>query len=92
MNTIISEMSAIAAGVATTVEEQNAAIASIAEGVTRASGEAKGGAQAMSRVAETSTNARATADDVKALANTLSVEAESLETEVRRFLRDVQAA
>jgi methyl-accepting chemotaxis protein len=46
----------------------------------------------MSRVADTSTNARGTADDVKALANTLSVEAESLETEVRRFLRDVQAA
>jgi methyl-accepting chemotaxis protein len=92
VNTIISEMSAIAAGVATTVEEQNAAIASIAEGVTRASSEAKGGAEAMSRVADTSTNARGTADDVKALANTLSVEAESLETEVRRFLRDVQAA
>jgi len=92
VNTIISEMSAIAAGVASTVEEQNAAIASIAEGVTRASSEAKGGAEAMSRVADSSTNARSTADDVKALANTLSVEAESLETEVRRFLRDVQAA
>jgi methyl-accepting chemotaxis protein len=92
VNTIIAEMSAIAAGVATTVEEQNAAISSIAEGVTRASSEAKGGAEAMSRVADTSVNARATADDVKALANTLSVEAESLETEVRRFLRDVQAA
>jgi methyl-accepting chemotaxis protein len=92
VNSIISEMSTIAAGVAATVEEQNAAIASIAEGVTRASGEAKDGAEAMGRVADTSANARATADDVKVLANTLSVEAESLETEVRRFLRDVQAA
>jgi methyl-accepting chemotaxis protein len=92
VNAIIGEMSAIATGVASTVEEQNAAIASIAEGVTRASSEAKSGAEAMSRVADTSGNARATADDVKALANTLSVEAGSLETEVREFLRDVQAA
>jgi methyl-accepting chemotaxis protein len=92
VNTIISEMSAIATGVATTVEEQHAAIASIADGVARASSEAKSGAEAMSRVADTSSNARTTADDVKALANTLSAEAESLEAEVRRFLRDVQAA
>jgi methyl-accepting chemotaxis protein len=92
VNTIISEMSAIATGVATTVEEQHAAIASIADGVARASSEAKTGAEAMSRVADTSSNARNTADDVKALANTLSAEAESLEAEVRRFLRDVQAA
>jgi methyl-accepting chemotaxis protein len=92
VNTIISEMSSIAAGVATTVEQQNAAIASIAEGVSRASNEASGGAEAMSRVANTSSNARTTADDVKALANTLSAEAENLEQEVRRFLQDVQAA
>ena len=42
----------------------------------------------MSRVA----GARSTAADVKALADALSVEAENLQGEVRRFLADVQAA
>ena len=65
---------------------------SIAEGVNRASGEAQTGAQAMSRVAGVTTDARATAADVKALADTVALEAESLEAEVRRFLTDVQAA
>jgi methyl-accepting chemotaxis protein len=46
----------------------------------------------MSRVAGSSKDARATAGDVKALADALAVEAESLETEVKRFLADVQAA
>ena len=51
VNTIIREMSAIATTVAATVDQQNSAVASIAEGVSRASGEARGGAEAMSRVA-----------------------------------------
>ena len=46
----------------------------------------------MSRVAGTSTDARATAGDVKSLADALAVEAENLEAEVQRFLTDVQAA
>ena len=85
-------MSEIASTVSVTVEEQNAAISSIAEGVNRASMEAQGGAEAMSRVAGTSTDARTTAGDVKALADALAVEAENLEAEVQRFLADVQAA
>jgi methyl-accepting chemotaxis protein len=92
VNTIIEEMSAIAATVAATVEEQNMAVATIAEGANRASFEAQGGAEAMSSVAEASTDARITASDVKALADTLAVEAESLEAEVRRFLTEVRAA
>ena len=78
--------------VASAVEEQNAAVASIAEGVNRASSEARSGAQAMSRVAGRTQDARATAGDVKALAETLAAEAESLDAEVRRFLADVRAA
>jgi methyl-accepting chemotaxis protein len=74
------------------VEEQNRAVASITEGVNRASLEARTGSDAMSRVAGATKDARATAADVKALADTLSVEAESLNAEVRRFLTDVQAA
>jgi len=92
VSAIIHDMSEIAATVAATVEEQNNAVASIAEGVSLASGEARTGAEAMSRVANASHGARATAADVKALADTLAVEAESLQDEVRRFLAEVQAA
>lgn len=89
---IITDMSAIAAVVATTVDQQNDAVASIAEGVSRASGEARTGAEAMSRVAGVTTDARATASDVQNLADAVAVEAEGLEAEVRRFLANVQAA
>jgi methyl-accepting chemotaxis protein len=92
VSSIIDDMSEIAATVAATVEEQNNAVASIAEGVNRASNEARDGSEAMSRVAGASTGARTTAADVKALADALAVEAESLQGEVRRFLTDVQAA
>ena len=92
VNAIIEEMSAIASTVAVTVEEQNQAVSNIAEGVSRASNEARSGAEAMNRVAGATSDARATAVDVKALADTLAIEAESLDGEVRRFLADVQAA
>jgi methyl-accepting chemotaxis protein len=92
VNGVIEEISTISCTVAATVEEQNRAVSSIAEGVNRASSEARSGAEAMSRVAGVSSEARATAADVKSLADTLAVEAENLETKVRRFLADVQAA
>jgi methyl-accepting chemotaxis protein len=92
VNTIIREMSAIATTVAATVDQQNSAVASIAEGVGRASGEARTGAEAMVRVAGVTIDARTTAADVKALADSVAVEAESLEAEVRQFLANVQAA
>jgi len=92
VNSIIEEISQIAATVAVTVEEQNRAVASISEGVNRASTEARSSSEAMSRLAGTSRDARTVAADVKSLADTLSQEAESLDGEVRRFLTDVQAA
>jgi methyl-accepting chemotaxis protein len=92
VNAIIREMSAIATMVAATVDQQNSAVVSIAEGVSRASGEARTGAEAMSRVAGVTTDARATASDVKDLADAVAVEAEGLEAEVRQFLTNVQAA
>jgi methyl-accepting chemotaxis protein len=92
VNAIIREMSSIATTVAATVDQQNSAVASIAEGVSRASGEARTGAQAMVRVAGVTTDARTTAGDVKALADSVAIEAESLEAEVRQFLANVQAA
>ena len=92
VNKIITDMSAIATVVATTVDQQNDAVAAIAEGVSRASGEARIGAEAMSRVAGVTIDARATASDVQGLADAVAVEAEGLEAEVRQFLANVQAA
>jgi methyl-accepting chemotaxis protein len=92
VNAIIREMSAITTMVAATVDQQNSAVASIAEGVSRASGEARSGAEAMSKVASVTTDARATAVDVKDLADSVAAEAENLEAEVRQFLTNVQAA
>jgi methyl-accepting chemotaxis protein len=92
VNAIIKEMSMIASAVSITVEEQNKAVSTIADGVNRASMEAQSGADAMSRVAGASTDARVTAVDVKSLADTLALEAENLDAEVRHFLVEVQAA
>jgi methyl-accepting chemotaxis protein len=92
VNVIIGDMSSIATSVAATVDQQNSAVSSIAEGVNRASAEARNGAEAVSRVYGVTTDARSTAADVKNLADAVTIEAESLESEVRRFLADVQAA
>ena len=92
VNAIIRDMSSIATTVAATVDQQNAAVSVIAEGVSRASGEARNGAEAMSRVAGVTADARTTAADVKNLADAVAIEAESLEAEVRQFLTNVQAA
>ena len=92
VDAIIREMSAIATMVAATVDQQNSAVASIAEGVNRASGEARVGAEAMSRVAGVTTDARSTASDVKDLADAVAIEAEGLDAQVRQFLTNVQAA
>ena len=92
VNAIINEMANLATSVAATVDQQNQAVAIIAEGVHRASGEARNGAAAMARVAGVSTDARATAAGVRSLADSVAIEAESLEADVRRFLDDVQAA
>jgi methyl-accepting chemotaxis protein len=92
VNDIIREMATIAAMVAGTVDQQSAAVSSITEGVTRASGEAQTGAAAMSRVAGVTAEARGTAANVKSLADSVALEAENLEGEVRQFLTNVQAA
>jgi hypothetical protein len=83
-------MSAIATAVAATVDQQNSAVAAIAEGVSRASGKARSGTDAMSKIAGVTTDSRSTDAYVKDLAD--AVEAENLVAEVRHFLSDVQAA
>ncbi len=92
VDSIIGDMSSIATMVAAIVDQQNSAVASIAEGVSRASDEARTGAEAMSRVAGVTTNARGTSGDVSDLADAVAAEAESLEAGIRQFLINAQAA
>jgi len=92
VSTIIEEMSQIAAAVAGAVEEQNAAVRSIADNVAKASGEAQSGAAAMQTVEGAADSARAVADNVAQLATSLSQEAQQMEEAVRSFLDGVQAA
>jgi len=92
VNAIIGEMAGIASSVAATVDQQNAAVATMAEGMQKASGEARGGADAMIRVAGASSGARSTAAEVKQLADAVAAQAENLEADVREFLATVQAA
>ena len=92
VNRIIEDMSSLAANVALTVEQQSTAVTIIAEGVSNASGAARNGAEAMSRVSTATVDARATAADVRALADALAVEAEGLDSQIRQFLIEVQAA
>jgi methyl-accepting chemotaxis protein len=92
VNTIIRKMSAIATIIAATVDQQNSAVASITEGVSRASGEARIGAEAMSRVADVTADARSTVSGVKDLVDSVGLETEGLEAQVCQFLSSVQAA
>jgi len=92
VNSIISDMAAIATAVAATVEQQTTAVTAIAEGVSRASDEARAGAEAISRVTGVTVDARSTAGGVKELADAVAVEAGSIDNEIRRFLSDVRAA
>jgi methyl-accepting chemotaxis protein len=46
----------------------------------------------MRRVAGITTDARSTASDIKDLADSVAVEAEGLEAQVRQFLNNVQAS
>jgi methyl-accepting chemotaxis protein len=77
---------------AATVDQQNLAIPLIVEGVSRVLGEARVGAEAMSRVTGVTTDARSTASASKDLADSVAVEAEGLEAQVLHFLNNVQAA
>jgi methyl-accepting chemotaxis protein len=92
VNQVIEDMSSIAANVAATVEQQNSAVMILAESVSSASGAARNGADAMSRVSTATAGARTTAADVRALSDALAVEAEGLDSKVREFLIEVQAA
>jgi methyl-accepting chemotaxis protein len=79
VNDIIGKMAGIASSVAATVDQQNAAVATVAEGMQKASVDARGGADAMIRVAGASSGARSMAAEVKQLADTVAMQAENFE-------------
>ena len=81
----------IATTVAATVDQQNPHRLH-RQGVNRASREARSGAEAMSRIASLTSNARTNAEGVKDLVDAVAAEAENLEGQVRQFLSNVQAA
>ena len=88
----IEEMSAIAAAVAAAVEEQNAALAAIAENVNNASVETRRGDAEMRAAGEASRMAHRTVAHVTELTASLKTHTEALEAEVRSFLTQVKAA
>lgn len=82
----------MAASIASAVEEQNAAVVSIADNVARASSDADNGASAMRSVEAAAVGASKTASEVAALAEQLGGEAERLDGEIGKFLGEVRAA
>ena len=77
---------------AAAVEEQSAAVGSIAVNVTVAAQKARAGAQAMDDVAEATRQAEAVAAEVEALSRRLSQEAAEVESRVAEFIEGVRAA
>jgi methyl-accepting chemotaxis protein len=92
VSSVIEEMSAMAASIASAVEEQNMAVVSIAHNVAQASNDADAGAGAMRGVEHAASGARITASDVAVLAVQLGGEAENLSVSIRKFLDQVRVA
>ncbi|HVT54495.1 MAG TPA: methyl-accepting chemotaxis protein, partial [Xanthobacteraceae bacterium] len=92
VSSVISEMSQMAESIAAAVEEQNAAVVSIADNVARASSDADNGANAMRSVEHAAAGASKTAGEVATLAEQLGEEAERLDGEIGKFLGEVRAA
>ncbi|WP_202395944.1 methyl-accepting chemotaxis protein [Stappia sediminis] len=89
---IINEMNDIAAAVAASVEQQNAAVFSISENVANASGSSSEGAAAMDAVAGAGNHARRSGNEVERLSLLLNEQAKVIREEVRIFLDGVRAA
>ena len=89
---ILSEMATIATSVASAVEEQSSAIATISENVHAAARSAEDGNTAIRDAEERALSSRSTAGEVAHAAQSVASEASSLETVVSGFLGDVRAA
>jgi methyl-accepting chemotaxis protein len=89
---IMSELSLIASTVSSAVEEQAAAVASIAQRVGDASISARSGAEAMADAESAAEQARHVATQVLSLAAALRRDADGLKDDIAGFLSDVMAA
>ena len=92
VNRIIGRLSGLAGAVAAAVEEQSAAVDSIASNVIVAATKAQAGTQAMHEVAEATRAAEAVAGEVEALSKRLNAEAAMVEERVGSFIAGVRAA
>lgn len=89
---VIEEMSELASAVASSVEQQNAAVQAITENVTSATQSSRAGAEAMEQVESASVAARATGGTVSDLASALTLQADHINGTVGEFLEKVRAA
>jgi methyl-accepting chemotaxis protein len=88
----ISEVSRIAGSVAAAVEQQSASLGLMSSNVSSASEGASRGAMGIRMVEEAVSATTQTAAKISGMAGTLSREAEQLDTQVSRLLRDLRAA
>ncbi|WP_257098995.1 methyl-accepting chemotaxis protein [Pseudovibrio flavus] len=92
VSSTIEEVNQIAAAVAASMEQQNAAVHSISENVASATRSSQNGVDAMKTVEQASQSARSTGMAVQDLAEVLAKEAEQIRQEVSSFLGGVRAA
>ena len=92
IGTILSEMSAIATSVASAVEEQSSAIATISDNVNEAARSSAEGASAISEAGGRVAASRAMANQVAEAAQSVGAEALELDQVVTTFLEEVRAA
>nr|WP_183751589.1 methyl-accepting chemotaxis protein [Pseudochelatococcus contaminans] len=89
INATISDMSAIALAVATAIEEQAAAVQSIAASVAHSSNESQVGADAMNRVEASLAATGSVSRSVEVHAHKLADDANALDTAITSFLGNV---
>jgi methyl-accepting chemotaxis protein len=92
VNAIIETLSGLSGAVAAAVEEQSAAVNSIASNVVVAASKAQAGTQAMGEVGQATHKAEAVASEVGELSQRLRAEAAMVEDRVTAFIEGVRAA
>jgi methyl-accepting chemotaxis protein len=92
VNGIIADLSGLAGAVANAVEEQSAAVDSIASNVRVAADKTQAGTRAMIAVTEATRAAETVAGEVEVLSTRLGAEAADVEHRVADFIKGVKAA
>jgi methyl-accepting chemotaxis protein len=92
VNGIIAQTSEIAGSVAAAVEQQSAAVITIAQAMSQASADARQGSGAMELVREESQSAEGPVGNVRSLGADLDQQARALDQLIKSFMGDVRAA